>query len=1015
MRKTAILISVLLVLFSVQLHAQTTGMLKGQVKDNNGEPVSAANVVLQLDGEATPYGNKTDEDGEFIIINIPPGLYDLVVSRSGFQKSLYEGLEINVNQTTQQTVRLRPGNNTLDVVKFTVKNTKIKKDKMGTEKTINVDSIEDLAVSDVSDLIALQAGVTNVGGEIRVRGSRSNEVNFSIDGMSVSDPVDGGSALEVDTDAIADMKIYTGAFTAEYGNAQSGIVNIVTKSGSAEYGGKVEFKSDHLVNDGRNNDQIKFAIGGPVLAGLALNEKFTFFVNGAGSWADGFYAEYYESNANDDFMFNGVSLINTIYPTYDAYSSRDELAGFDMGTRNSNSYNLNFKTKYVINKNANLTFAVRGDRSVGDSFAWGWKYALDHFIEYETEQRQYVVTYDQNLSQKANLKLKASYFKKSSYSGPKGITRDNYLVQVVTSGELLADTTAFNHYVSDINNFGSALYDHPGYVSVDSDHDGVYDLGSAFKPSSDWVYDTQASSNDQPVPGYSAPGSIWSSFVDDETSSFTIRGDLQWAANKINTAKTGFELIQYDIKKNQLSNILTVYNDRRVAYLNSIFDQDDIAEGSTSDDLEALAASTEGLLTVLETGDEENPFLAIYTPEAYYEAAKASSGSRDGYKATPIQGAYYAQNKMEWEGMIVNAGLRFDFWYIGEDYEVLEDSGEYRTYKFEDDEKFQMMVSPRVGVSHPISDRDVLRFAYNYQNQLPPMKYIFTSKTPEDAQTADQVISVGNAELEPQVTITYEVGLQHLINEDWVLDLSIYYKNYYNYVSTRKVSDPDEQQVSWYEFISEDYASSKGIDLALDKSLSNFWSANISYSLAWAEGNNSDTIIQDENTNLREFPLDWDIRNNLSLNLVFRIDRGEEFFIPFTNAILPLDDLSASMTYTYASGKPYTPQDPETDSFLDPNSERMDATQQTNIKITKNIRLGSKNSLRIYMDIANIFKNINVDEVYPKTGEPYDTGTDYSVNGTLFPETSFVNDQFIRDPGRVSKDRTITLGMSYNF
>ncbi len=1020
MRKTATLITVILVLFSVQLYAQTSGVLKGQVRDNNGEPLPQANVVLQLDGNNTQFGTSTDEYGEYIIINISPGSYDLLVSATGYRRQLIQGIEISVNQTTNRDpVRLEPGDNTLEAITFTAKRKKIDTDRVGTERTIDMGNLSDLSVSNVDDIMALQPGVTNVGGEIRVRGSRSNEVNFTVDGMSVSDPVDGGSALQVDTDAIADMKVYTGALTAEFGNAQSGMVNIVTRAGYPEYRGKVEWNTDHLVDDGRNQDLVRFNFGGPVLGYLGannnLNSRFTFFVNGTGTWTDGRYKKYYESDPYSDFTFNGLPLVNE-YPIYDAYGNRDEVAGFDLNSRNYNDYNLNFKTKYQINNDANVTFAVRGDRSYYKPFDWGWKYALQHYAESETEQRQYVFTYDQNLSQTANLKLKASYFQKDSYEGPKGIDRESFLNQRVTSSELYSDPDLMTNYISGVlNTEGIFLYDHPAYVSIDSDTDGVYDYYSTFRPATEWVYETNAYSENPGIPGFNAPGSIYTNFVDDKTSSVNLRGDVEWAIDRINTAKTGFELTRYTIEKNQLQSFTTIYNDRRAAYLNSIFDPDSIEPEISADEIQNIIDNNADVVSIFGNGTADSPYFVVYSPESYYTASKASSGTRDGYKAEPLQGAFYLQDKMEWEGMIVNAGLRFDFWYIGEDYQVLQDDGSYRTFEFEGKDKTQLMLSPRVGVSHPISEKDVLRFAYNYQNQLPAMRYIFTSKTPQDALTSDNAVTVGNAELEPQITITYEVGLQHLINEDWAIDLSLYYKNYYNYVSTMKVVDPDEPQVFWYEFISEDYASGRGIDIALDKSLSNFWSANISYSFAWAEGNNSSTVIQDENTNLREFPLDWDIRNNLSLNLMFRIERGEEFFIPFTNYILPLDDFSTSFTYSYSSGEPYTPVDAVTNNALDPNSERKDARQNASLKISKKLNISQNSYVNLFFDIDNLFKYRNINDVYAKTGDPFDSGEDFTVNDVSIPEVNFMNQQRYNDPGRVSQDRSYSFGISYNF
>ena len=141
MRKTAILITVVLVLFSVQLYAQTSGVLKGQIRDNNDEPIPQASVVLMLDGNNTQFGNTTDEYGENIIINITPGNYELFVSATGYRKVVISGIVIAVNQNTTKDVRLEPGDNTLEAITFTEKRQVIQKDRVGTERTIDVGNI----------------------------------------------------------------------------------------------------------------------------------------------------------------------------------------------------------------------------------------------------------------------------------------------------------------------------------------------------------------------------------------------------------------------------------------------------------------------------------------------------------------------------------------------------------------------------------------------------------------------------------------------------------------------------------------------------------------------------------------------------------------------------------------------------------------------------------------------------------------------------------------------------------
>jgi outer membrane receptor protein involved in Fe transport len=1010
MRKTALILLVMLTLCVTSIYAGTTGKMAGKVKDDSGRGISYVNVLVIQNGKRIT-GALTKENGTYMIINIPPGEYDVRFQLQSFAELTIRGVRINVDQTTTQNATLSKKSILLDKIVVTATTSGISKDISGSQRQVDMKNISEVAVSDVQGIVALQAGANLIGGELHVRGGRANEVNYTIDNMSVSDPVDGGSALQVDPDAISDMKVMTGGFTAEYGNAQSGVVNIVTKEGDSYYSGKVEYNTDHFFGENRNEDAFKFAVGGPVIpfSSEDFRTKFTFYLNGGGDWQDGRLHEYAAGDPNEDFVLNGVSLLENDYAMVNPFSNRKNVLGIDTGDRFYNSYNVNFKTKYAIDDLRKVTFAARGDRATNDFFSYLWRYAPDFNGQDETNQKQYVLSYDHVLNSTMNLKVKASYYQKNYSQGPKGIDRNNYLFYTINPDP--ASVLAMKpEYVADV------LLGDYGYqsVGIDSDGLGTYYYYDGFLDETLWTYRIQGVENPRYVEGFVPPGSIYTTFIDDQTSILTARADFEWQVNDIHQTKTGFELIKHSIKKDQIFNFLTVYEDRRQAYLKEIYNIDTYVDPNPDDGI--VYVPTE-LVDVIVPDDGGKP-IPIYYPTDYYNAAYAASGKTDGYKASPWQASYYLQDKMEWEGMIVNAGLRFDLWYLGNNYQVAQDNGTYRTVDFKNKDKFQMMVSPRLGVSHPISDKDVLRFAYNYQNQLPQMQYIFTSKTPEDANVSDQVITVGNPSLQPQITVTYEVGLSHQLSEDYVLDMTAYYKNLYNYVSTRKVSKPGESQVSWYEFISEDYGSTRGIDMQLEKNLSDFNTWTIAYSLAWAQGNNSATVIQDEATNLREFPLDWDVRHNMNVSYTFRIARGEEYIIPFTNLILPLDDFSANMTWTIASGSPYTPTSGSQNTPLDTNSKRKGLTQQANLRLTKGIAFPFGSNLRIFMDVENLFKYPNIGGVFSKTGSAYDDGADLSEpddQNFTFAERMYMHRKAILNPGNINDFRAVTIGISFNF
>ncbi|MDD3235434.1 MAG: carboxypeptidase regulatory-like domain-containing protein [Candidatus Cloacimonetes bacterium] len=1016
MRKHALILLIVMLFGAAFLNAATTGRLAVRVRDGQGRAIEFVNIVV-MQGTSRITGGQTNAKGTAIIINIPPGQYTVKFSLIGYGEVVYRDVRIQVDQTANLSPIMDRAGVRLSSVLVQATEDVVDKDRVGSAHQIQMSNIADTAVSDIAGIISLQAGVTNIGGELHIRGGRANEVNYTVDGMSVSDPVDGGATLQVDTDAIIDMKVMTGGFPAEYGNAQSGVVNIVTKDGDPFFSGKLEYQTDHLYKENRNSDVFKFAIGGPVVpfASPELKEKFTFYLNGAGEWLDGRMKDFYVSDPNSDFILFGRPLLDADYTPYNPYEGRKSVLGVDLGDRNNNSYNVNLKSKYAISSGQNLTIAMRGDRSYNKPFGeygtdYSWRYANQHFAEDETKQKQFIATYDHVFNSSMNLKVKASYYQKDSYTGPKGIDRDNYIYWAIDPNAPPANY---------VEMAGQGSF---GYETVDNNNDLIYDDG--FWPASSWVYSLQGLEIPKGISGFNAPGRIYTNYVDDRTSTISTRGDFEWQINETHLAKTGLEIIKNNIKKDQLQNFLTVYDDRRQKYLRGIFDirdyKNDIAQ------LTAWANATdvlpEQLYAVVKKGEgvatSVADFVAVYKPEYYFEAAKAAAGKRDGYKADPWQMAYYLQDRMEWEGMIVNAGMRFDFWYLGKEYSIAQDNGTFSPRSFESKDRFQMMISPRLGVSHPITERDVLRFAYNYQNQLPQMQYIFTSKTPEDANVSDVIIRVGNPSLEPQITVTYEVGLSHQLSDDYVLDTTAYYKNLYNYVSTKIERKPGEESISWYKYISEDYGSARGIDMQLEKLLSNFNTWSIAYSLAWAQGNNSYTVIQDEATNLREFPLDWDVRHNISFNYTFRIGKGEEFFVPFTDFILPLDDFVANFTWSFASGSPYTPQSYQgNNNFLDTNSKRMLPTQSANLRITKGLQLPNKTSMRLYLEVENLFKKTNIYSVYSKTGSPYSNGDDLqdSQLGYVFPEVEFTHGLAVNNPTYVNDFRGVTLGVIFNF
>jgi outer membrane receptor protein involved in Fe transport len=493
----------------------------------------------------------------------------------------------------------------------------------------------------------------------------------------------------------------------------------------------------------------------------------------------------------------------------------------------------------------------------------------------------------------------------------------------------------------------------------------------------------------------------------------------------VHNFKTGIEIIKHYIRKDQLNQPWIIDDFRYTSYL-----KDKATPLHTFEKGEVFyILDEEG--TVIDSLSPFQDDFVVYSAQDKFKATQVASGFTDGYEANPWQAAYYLQDSMQWEGMNVNAGMRFDFWYLGKGYDKFQNDGSIESITFDKSDRFQMMISPRLGISHPISENTVLHFAYNYQNQLPQMQYIFTSKSPNDAITGaagGTQVTIGTPSLEPQITVTYEVGLQKQLSEYYVLDVATYYKNIYNYVNRQKVylqsdgsliphnENPADKSTPLYRYISEDYGSAKGIDLNLQRLLSNFISASASYSLGWAQGNNSDAVFQDEQINLREFTLDWDIRHSFSFNLTFRVGRNEEWYLPMTDVLFPLDDFAVNFGYDISSGKPYTPHDSE-DEALETNSKRLKPYELASLKISKRISFGANTKFGMYMNIQNLFNRKNELDVYPMTGSPYYDGEDLSTAGNPYvsEQRQYLHDLSNLDPTNVSNGRTFSFGVSFDW
>jgi outer membrane receptor protein involved in Fe transport len=249
--------------------ASTTGSIAGVVTDASGEPVVGASVVIA----GTEFGAMTDPNGEYYIQNLVPDEYTLTARMVGMASYTIEGVTVLGNQMTRLDFRLDPVAVGETVIRVTEQRNIILQDVPSTIHVIDRSEIRSMPVAGVLDIVNRQAGIVSRGGSIHVRGGRAGEVAFLLDGVSLRSPVSNSFSSSIPLSAISETQVITGGLGAEYGNAMSGVVSMVTEEGGDEYTGSVRY---------RNGDFIGFS-GEDIVHGYSEHSENDNFRGGANS------------------------------------------------------------------------------------------------------------------------------------------------------------------------------------------------------------------------------------------------------------------------------------------------------------------------------------------------------------------------------------------------------------------------------------------------------------------------------------------------------------------------------------------------------------------------------------------------------------------------------------------------------------------------------------------------------------------------------------------------------------
>ncbi|MEO8232112.1 MAG: TonB-dependent receptor [Ignavibacteriota bacterium] len=408
------------------IYAGTTGKLSGTIKDKQtGAPLVGANIII----EGTNFGAATNLNGEFVILNIPPGRYNIKFSFIGYETTLMQDVSITVDQTTLLNVELNSQAYQVDEIVVTARTPLIQRDVTSSISVITREEIDALPVSTFTELLSLQAGVTGSGSNLHIRGGRSNEVAYMIDGTIVVDPLLGGLATDISNDAIQEMSLLSGTFNAEYGNALSGVVNIVTRDGADKFSGKLEARTSEFGVDrysSLHENRINGSISGPI-----LSPEYNFFISGELD-KRGSYLPFGYDNTKSFFS----KITTTVIPF------------------------------------VKVSFSNRGSLGKRQNYSHSYKYIPEQYYRHRTDSWQSSLNFTHTIENNFFYDVKASYFNQGYYSG---IDKDTSQYLSSTEDQYFSNIgTGFEFY---------SLSDPPELIdsrtaTVDLKSDAVWQIGA---------------------------------------------------------------------------------------------------------------------------------------------------------------------------------------------------------------------------------------------------------------------------------------------------------------------------------------------------------------------------------------------------------------------------------------------------------------------------------------------------------------------------------------------------------
>ena len=945
-RKIFIIIVLFSLVGSVAI-AQTTGRIIGKVVDGQtGEVLIGANVIVV----GTSLGAATDVSGEFLISQIPPGTYNLRATYIGYQDVLLKGVRVIAGLTQTENFHLLPSAVATKEIVVISQRPLIQKSATNAVRIVGSEDIESLPVRDLNRIVALQPGVVMQNGVTFIRGSRPDATGYILEGADVRNVIsrNGGGLVDITPDALQEILVQAGGFTAEFGGANAGIIQSDFKTGTDQYHFSLRGETDNFGNYPGQKFLGTYSYGYSdyvfTASGPLISNKLKLFISG-----ENYFTRDYTS-ADASTYPTGPMFFYGNPQRYSDGALFDTTKVYDTGVLggNTNDYQIlkwkpgnipgRLQNRYTFNGTALLDEKPLTLRFAA-AYTWYQNRNNTSDISNMFNLERLGMTDNTNLM----LALKGTYF----------ISSNSYLEANVN----LFDTRSRGYDPNFGNNFLSY-----------SDSIAAAQHGWAYQN----YYSGPVNYDFYGFP-FTRPGADLVGYAKDHNS--YLGGSLAYnAVISNNSLKAGASYTRWTVR--------SWSNNAPATMLSTLRANPDMA--SNSDSLNFLM---------------ENVLYKSFNNYGFDLFGNETDAGEFAARH-PIFGSGYVEDRLEISDLIINAGLRYD--YINMDSWAWVNpqlpSVNYTTHFLPDSaikkSSAFSYLSPRLGFSFPVTDQTVFHMQYGkfVQNPSLDLAYQGVYQVSQQLTGANLYLSPIAYNPEPVRTTQYEIGFTQQFTDFAALDLTAYYKDVKGDLQYAVVQTlPGASRAKYNTFANQDFSTTKGIELNLRIRRVERIRAELNYTYADASGTNSfvssglGSVEVNGNVPTVLIPLTYNQTHRGSLMIDYRFgkDDGGPIF----------EQLGLNLLFTFNSGHPFTLAMPvglgqssawtgglipATDNRgrrpIGPiNSSNTPWNYNLDLKIDKTFTVYNTD-VNVYVYVQNLLNTKNVINVYDQTGNAYDDG-----------------------------------------